>query len=67
MDPGFEEEQVMDGRLTVAMNVHREICALQMAGGVALHPDQVLLGVWMTYFYVQSMHTLSPQKNGVDK
>lgn len=67
VDPGFEEEQVMDGRLTVAMNVHREICALQMAGGVALHPDQVLLGVWMTYFYVQSMHTLSPLKNGVDK
>ena len=31
----------MDGRLVVGMNIHREICALQMAGGVAILPEQV--------------------------
>ena len=41
VDPTHQEERVMDGRLVVAMNVHREICALQMAGGVAILPEQV--------------------------
>ena len=31
----------MDGRMTVAMNTHQEVCVLQLAGGVALLPDQV--------------------------
>lgn len=31
----------MEGRLVVGMNVHREICVLGMAGGVAVLPDQV--------------------------
>ena len=43
MDPTHEEEQVMDGRLIVGMNIHREICALQMTGGVAILPEQVRL------------------------
>ena len=37
----MEEEQVMDGRLVVGMNIHREICVLQMIGGVAILPEQV--------------------------
>lgn len=35
----------MEGRLVVGMNVHREICVLGMAGGVAVLPDQV--GSWL--------------------
>ena len=41
MDPTHSEEAVMDGRLVVGVNIHREICALQMAGGVAILPEQV--------------------------
>ena len=32
----------MDGRMVVGINVHREICALQMSGGVALLPELVV-------------------------
>ena len=32
----------MDGRMVVGMNIHREICALQMSGGVALLPELVV-------------------------
>ena len=41
VDPSLEEEQVMEGRLVVGMNIHREICVLQMMGGVAILPEQV--------------------------
>lgn len=41
MDPTLSEEAVMGGRLVVGMNIHREICALQMAGGVSILPEQV--------------------------
>ena len=41
VDPTHSEEAVMDGRLVVGVNIHREICALQMAGGVAILPEQV--------------------------
>ena len=41
VDPTLSEEAVMDGRLVVGMNIHREICALQMSGGVALLPELV--------------------------
>ena len=41
VDPTLSEEAVMDGRMVVGMNIHREICALQMSGGVALLPELV--------------------------
>jgi len=41
VDPSLEEELVMEGRLVVGMNVHQEVCVLQMNGGVPLLPDQV--------------------------
>ena len=31
----------MDGRMTIAMNTHQEMCVLQLTGGVAVLPDQV--------------------------
>ena len=34
----------MDGKLVVGMNIHREICALQMIGGVAILPEMVSAG-----------------------
>ncbi|XP_062519156.1 exosome complex component RRP45-like [Corticium candelabrum] len=41
-DPGYKEEAVMDGHVVVAMNKHRELCCMQLGGGVALLPDQIL-------------------------
>lgn len=41
VDPSLAEEQVMEGKLVVGMNVHGEVCVLQMMGGVAILPEQV--------------------------
>lgn len=42
VDPTDREESVMDGQMMIAMNVDREICAVQMNGGLSLEADQVL-------------------------
>ena len=41
-DPTNKEEAVMDGYIVVAMNKHRELCCMQLGGGVALQPDEIL-------------------------
>lgn len=41
VDPTHREEQVMKGKLIVGMNSHREVCVLQLVGGVAVLPDQI--------------------------
>ena len=41
VDPTEKEEIVMNGRMTMAMNIHREICGAVMGGGVSLESDQV--------------------------
>ena len=41
VDPTDGEESVMDGQMMVAMNIDREICAVQMNGGLSLEVDQV--------------------------
>eukprot|EP01134_Creolimax_fragrantissima_P001969 CFRG1969T1 len=42
VDPSLEEERVMEGRLTMTVNTHREICAMHKSGGVSLLPDQIM-------------------------
>ena len=42
VDPTFQEERVMNGRLIFGLNIHKEICALQMIGGVSISPDEVM-------------------------
>ena len=32
----------MDGRLIVGANEHQEMCAMHLAGGVAILPDQII-------------------------
>lgn len=32
MDPELKEECVIDGRITITMNVHRELCGVQKSG-----------------------------------
>ena len=41
VDPTDLEEKTMDGKVIVGMNVHQEICCLQMAGKLLLEKDQV--------------------------
>jgi exosome complex component RRP45 len=42
VDPTLKEEQVMDGRMTMTLNAHREVCAVQKAGAPALSIAQIL-------------------------
>ncbi|XP_074651110.1 exosome complex component RRP45-like [Tubulanus polymorphus] len=42
LDPTNSEEKVMEGRMVIGMNKHREICVLQMTGEMLLLKDQVI-------------------------
>ncbi|KAI5061970.1 hypothetical protein GOP47_0022509 [Adiantum capillus-veneris] len=42
MDPSYKEELVMKGRLTVTMNVHGDICAVQKGGGVGVSSGEIM-------------------------
>ncbi|CAH1777156.1 unnamed protein product [Owenia fusiformis] len=41
LDPNEREERVMDGKMVVSMNKHREICTLQISGQMLLEKDQI--------------------------
>jgi len=41
VDPNQREELVMTGVLTIAMNVHAEVCLLDYGGGCELQPDKL--------------------------
>ncbi|KAJ2489831.1 3'-5'-exoribonuclease [Coemansia sp. RSA 2050] len=41
LDPTLLEEQVQVSSFTITLNSHREICALNKAGGIPLNPDQI--------------------------
>ena len=57
VDPTHHEEQVMNGKLIVGINSHREVCVLQLVGGVAVLPDQVCLLVPVLYLH-ESAHSV---------
>ncbi|ORZ41665.1 ribosomal protein S5 domain 2-type protein [Catenaria anguillulae PL171] len=42
IDPNLLEEAEKDGTLTIASNVHREICAVSLSGGAPLPADRIL-------------------------
>ncbi|MCO5603313.1 hypothetical protein L7F22_057462 [Adiantum nelumboides] len=42
MDPSYKEELVMKGRLTVIMNIHGDICAIQKGGGVGVSSAEIM-------------------------
>ena len=46
VDPTDLEERTMDGKVVVGINVHQEICCLQMAGKLLLEKDQVRKGTF---------------------
>ncbi|KJE88989.1 polymyositis/scleroderma autoantigen 1 [Capsaspora owczarzaki ATCC 30864] len=41
VDPTFQEERVAEGYLIVAMNIHREVCAVHKHGSVLLDASQI--------------------------
>eukprot|EP01128_Nolandella_sp_AFSM9_P012875 TRINITY_DN9711_c0_g1_i1.p1 TRINITY_DN9711_c0_g1~~TRINITY_DN9711_c0_g1_i1.p1 ORF type:complete len:433 (+),score=123.16 TRINITY_DN9711_c0_g1_i1:107-1300(+) len=42
VDPNWKEERVMEGRITLILNIHKELCGVQKAGGVPLSPEAIL-------------------------
>jgi len=42
VDPSEKEEKVMEGKMVIGMNKHRELCTLQVTGQMLLLKDQVL-------------------------
>ncbi|KAG2377625.1 hypothetical protein C9374_009141 [Naegleria lovaniensis] len=42
VDPGKKEEMIAEGFMTIALNAHKELCAIQKGGGLALTKDQIL-------------------------
>jgi exosome complex component RRP45 len=42
VDPCLREEAAQAGGLTVVMNPHKEVCAVQKADGVGITADQLL-------------------------
>ena len=41
LDPGSKEEAAQSGRLTVVVNAHKEVCAVQKLDGVPLSSSMV--------------------------
>lgn len=42
VDPGLKEEAASSGGLTVTVNPHGELCAVQKASGVGLPPSEIM-------------------------
>lgn len=42
VDPTEREEAALDGRISFAINAHREVCAIHKLGGLALAVDDVI-------------------------
>lgn len=55
VDPTYHEERVMDGRITICMTIHKELCAIYYGGGVALVEDQIIRCCEMAYVKVQEI------------
>ncbi|ORX56261.1 ribosomal protein S5 domain 2-like protein [Hesseltinella vesiculosa] len=41
VDPGYLEERVKEGDMTITMNAHKELCSMSKAGGIPLDIDQI--------------------------
>jgi len=42
VDPSYKEERIMEGKMTLTLNIHREVCCLQKGGGTPI-PIETLL------------------------
>lgn len=42
LDPNYKEEEVMGGRMTISMNTHGDVCAVQKGGGVGVSQSEIM-------------------------
>eukprot|EP01130_Rhizamoeba_saxonica_P016527 TRINITY_DN765_c0_g1_i3.p2 TRINITY_DN765_c0_g1~~TRINITY_DN765_c0_g1_i3.p2 ORF type:complete len:377 (-),score=102.55 TRINITY_DN765_c0_g1_i3:2002-3132(-) len=42
VDPNWKEEKLMSGRITYTLNIHKELCGIQKAGGDSLSMQHIL-------------------------
>lgn len=42
LDPNYKEEAVMGGRMTISMNTHGDVCAVQKGGGVGVSQSEIM-------------------------
>ena len=38
-DPTREEEEIMNGRISITMNIYKDICAINQPGGATIKPS----------------------------
>ena len=53
VDPSDKEEKVMEGKMVIGMNKHREICTLQVTGQMMLLKDQVVMCLEVRIFWIK--------------
>lgn len=58
VDPSLLEQRLSGGQLSIALNVQREICVLQKAGGVPTTPDEVLRLIKIAVVIVEDLDKL---------
>jgi len=55
VDPTFIEESVLSGKMTFTMNIHRELCGLQKAGGSPLSTKNIVSASKVAMIKVQEL------------
>jgi len=62
VDPEMKEELIMDGRMTLTMNVHQELCGLQKGGGNAIAAADVVKCVKIAAVKTEALNALLQAK-----
>jgi exosome complex component RRP45 len=58
VDPCLREELMVDGTMTIAVNGHGELCAIQKGGGLALKTSQILKCAQIAFVKAQEITPL---------
>jgi exosome complex component RRP45 len=58
VDPSLKEEEVMLGTMTVAVNTHEQVCAVQKGGGVPLQEQQIMQCTRIAAFKAKDLTSL---------
>ena len=56
VDPSLKEELVMDGRVTLTLNPHQELCGCQKSGGSPIASSQIVRCAHIAGVKVAEMH-----------
>ncbi len=66
LDPTYEEELVMDARITFAFNEEGEICCIQKGGAGSFSYDEILQAMEMAREAAHKLRARLPPKNGAN-